>query len=74
MSPVEREVQARSFVYPCPECGAEPDKRCVIRRRTVDAPGYPPARSFATSRKYPHPERVELAWRDWLAGHYGSQS
>ena len=53
--PFEREARARAIAHPCPECNVKSGARCVTRKRTFDAPGYPPPRNIAETRKYPHP-------------------
>ena len=50
-----------AFAVPCPVCGVQPGKRCVTRKRTIDAPGYPPPRNIAEARRFPHPERLAEA-------------
>lgn len=55
------EQQLCAVEHACPVCGVKPGKRCVTRRQTVNAPGYPPPRNIAMARKYPHSERIASA-------------
>jgi hypothetical protein len=58
---VDRDAELRQALeQTCPICAVQPGKRCVTRKRTVDAPGYPPPRNVAETRKYPHPERIAV--------------
>ena len=68
MNPVEREVVGRAFNYECPLCGSGPGKRC----KALYANGKRVQSGMLLST--PHPERVTLAWREWLADQHGVQS
>jgi hypothetical protein len=46
--------QRDSLALECPECGAQPGKRC----RMLGKANYQARR--------PHPERATAAWRKWL--------